>query len=390
MGKKRISRRERSPEAENDDAASNAFEYREIEDPGEIRLIKVHQRGKHIGVRLEHYDLDNAPDYSALSYTWGDATRIREIMVNRRQFPVRLNLYQFLEVFQARHQNEWLWVDQICINQADTQERNSQVQLMSEIYRNAFEVKIWLGPDDHPDPRIFRERIRGTSASRSMKQEALGEMFSNPYWGRLWILQEILLARRLKIYHGFDFIDWSSFQLLCDPDHKDALVNAPEHVRWMARRATSARQILVCDAILHCTDNDCTDPRGKIYGIQSLLLHKHRLKVDYAKRVEHVFLQAAIMIAKSKVCTIDEGHEMVCPDAPAECECPPWGEMEFIVRSIGQLAYAMGLTNSPMAHRWPELEDIMQQFRHDPNADNKVQCLAKLRDHFSLPEYKID
>ena len=141
MGKKKKAQRHRSPSEDSEDATANEFVYHQLTDPSEIRLIKVHAGGKKIGMRLEHYDLEDAPDYSALSYTWGDASRTREILINRKPMTVRLNLYQFLEVFQAKHQNEWLWVDQICIDQQDTFERNSQVQLMSEIYRNAFEVK---------------------------------------------------------------------------------------------------------------------------------------------------------------------------------------------------------------------------------------------------------
>lgn len=216
MGKRKSLRRHRDSSEEPEDKASSDFEYRDIEEPLEVRLIKVHAQGKTIGVRLEHYDLDDAPDYSALSYTWGEESPTRQIMVNRRPFTIRLNLYHFLQVFQAKHQNEWLWVDQICINQSNNRERNAQVQLMAEIYRTAFEVKIWLGADDYPDERIFRERIRGTSASHLLKQDALTDLFSKPYWGRLWVLQEMLLARRRKIYYGYDFIDWSSLQDLCE------------------------------------------------------------------------------------------------------------------------------------------------------------------------------
>jgi hypothetical protein len=384
MAKKKSSKR-RGESSEESEPPDDTFEYHDLEDPQtEIRLIKIHTQGKSISIRLEHFDLDNAPDYSALSYTWGNATPTREITVNRRQMSIRQNLYKFLRVFQAKHLHEWLWVDQICINQGNTKERNEQVQLMSEIYRNAFEVKIWLGPDDHPDNRIFRERIRGASASKSLKQNSLEDMFSKVYWSRLWVLQEMLLAKRRKIYYGYDFIDWSRFQALCEPSNKEALVEAPDHIRWLSRRATSARNVLVCDAIMHCTDNDCYDPRDKIYGIQSLFAEGNRLKVNYAKGIDVVFIDAALMIAKSEVCVIDEGHSMVCPDAPAECECTPLGELEQLVLSIDQLAYAMDLTAGDMVRSGQAVENAVQQYRTRPDTDTKKTLITSLRAQLQL------
>ena len=223
-----------------------------------------------------------------------------------------------------------------------------------------------------------------------MKQDSLGEMFANPYWSRLWILQETLLARRLKLDSGFDFIDWSSFQLLCDPEHKDALVNAPEHIRWLAKRTTSAKQILVCDAIMHCTDNECADPRDKIYGIQSLLGRRNRLKVNYAKSVGDVFLEAAVMVVRSSVCVIGDEHEMVCPDAPAECECSPAGELEQIMLSIEQLANAMGLTGEILVKSNMELSEAVRQYRLQPDSERKAAMIEGLRSVFRLPMYKTD
>jgi len=146
--------------------------------------------------------------------------------------------------------------------------------------------------------------------------------------------------------------------------------------------------ILVCDAVLHCTDNECSDPRDKIYGIQSLFAEEHRLIVDYEKSVEQVFLDAAIMIAESVVCVIGEGHAEVCPDAPAECECLPLGEMEQIMLSIDHLASAMGVVKVPQSVAGVRLEVAVQEIRDDSSSSTKSTLAEHLKGHYQLPRYE--
>ncbi|KXJ87678.1 heterokaryon incompatibility protein-domain-containing protein, partial [Microdochium bolleyi] len=83
---------------------------------------------------ISNHDLDQHPEYTALSYTWGTGEPSKAILLNGTLFPVRDNLYQL-----------W-WIDAICINQDDISERSSQVALMRRIYRQASRIVIWLGP----------------------------------------------------------------------------------------------------------------------------------------------------------------------------------------------------------------------------------------------------
>jgi hypothetical protein len=85
--------------------------------------------------------------YTALSYTWGEEHPLQAILVNDRSFNIRTSLYQFLEIWRAQDDSGGLlWVDQLCIDQEDLNERSQQVQLMSPIYAEAKEVHAWLGP----------------------------------------------------------------------------------------------------------------------------------------------------------------------------------------------------------------------------------------------------
>jgi len=77
---------------------------------------------------------------------WGDVEDQRVVFVNNKRFEVRRNLYDFLCLARKLSITDTLWIDAICINQEDVEERNKQVQLMGEIYEKAGQVLIYPGP----------------------------------------------------------------------------------------------------------------------------------------------------------------------------------------------------------------------------------------------------
>ncbi|KAF1974835.1 heterokaryon incompatibility, partial [Bimuria novae-zelandiae CBS 107.79] len=85
--------------------------------------------------------------YTCLSYVWGKSYDEHfEILIEEPDyhrsgtFSVRRNLNDFLEVARIKHHSISLWIDAICIDQDNNQERNHQVEQMGEIYRNATRV----------------------------------------------------------------------------------------------------------------------------------------------------------------------------------------------------------------------------------------------------------
>lgn len=85
--------------------------------------------------------------YEALSYAWGDVTPTSTITFpDNSILPIAANLNAFLR--HRRHHEDTLdlWIDAICINQADNNERSSQVQIMGQIYFLTSRLSIWLGP----------------------------------------------------------------------------------------------------------------------------------------------------------------------------------------------------------------------------------------------------
>lgn len=91
--------------------------------------------------------------YEALSYTWGSmekavSARVIDETTDRTQtIALGANLADALEHLRLETESRTLWVDAICINQADIEERNAQVKRMGSIYTLAERVVIWLGPE---------------------------------------------------------------------------------------------------------------------------------------------------------------------------------------------------------------------------------------------------
>ncbi|KAF2430628.1 hypothetical protein EJ08DRAFT_556286, partial [Tothia fuscella] len=130
------------------------FRHEPLQHDGkDFRVLKILKSKSSAASNIVHCTIKNvnpiaAPSYKALSYCWGSPENPREIFMDGKLLTVGQNLYDFLlRQVQAAGPSDWLWIDQLCIDQSNTSERNHQVKLMGERYRNAQEVLIWLGGD---------------------------------------------------------------------------------------------------------------------------------------------------------------------------------------------------------------------------------------------------
>ena len=95
---------------------------------------------------LRPVSLDFEPKYEALSYTWGVSKKGRTIRVNaEHRVAVTDNLFLALQRLRRRYFKRAHWVDAICINQSNNEERSQQVAMMARIYRQATCINVWLG-----------------------------------------------------------------------------------------------------------------------------------------------------------------------------------------------------------------------------------------------------
>lgn len=86
------------------------------------------------------------PDYNALSYVWGPPDASARIIVDGKGLPITPSLAESLRYLRPTTTTLALWIDQICINQNDDQEKSIQVGFMDKIYRSSKECVVWLGP----------------------------------------------------------------------------------------------------------------------------------------------------------------------------------------------------------------------------------------------------
>jgi hypothetical protein len=239
----------------------------------EIRLICViPEADGPIKCKLKHVNLQSnkTPDYRALSYTWGAPNPVQNITVNNQSFLVRQNLYDFLKAFRTRlyrfrdcgdygKEVQWLWIDQMCIDQSVVEERNHQVEMMSDIYRRACYVYVWLGKSDKciesvmktikADFRRHYDCVRKESPTNKLSGPALQYFFGNSYWLRLWIVQEIMLARYIRVICGETLLSWEELKRFCASGLKrlppEAALAVPPQVMWLTQHAYPTSNSLI-------------------------------------------------------------------------------------------------------------------------------------------------
>ena len=193
--------------------------YQPLDPKTDIRLLIV-EKGSGtdpIRCRLVWASFGRKPFYEALSYAWGDPSGKRIIRIENHELEIRTNLWHALHTFRTKRRSRILWVDALCINQRNVKERNHHVGLMKQIYTNAAEVLVWLGvasEDSHLAMRYLKMLLEPRVAWIPIDKEsstALKALCNRDYWQRMWILQEVSLAKSLTVYCGEDRVDWRAF-----------------------------------------------------------------------------------------------------------------------------------------------------------------------------------
>ncbi|KUJ12782.1 heterokaryon incompatibility, partial [Mollisia scopiformis] len=141
-------------------------------------------------------------DYEAVSYTWGTESHNRPITIDEKRFYVSPTLKQALKQFHNAAGLRCLWIDAICINQADLEERNQQIQFMARIYRNSSRLLVWLGVSaSNSDYAMkFLEELGDQEVEDQnrflewIEIDSIASLISRPWFTRTWILQEFVLA----------------------------------------------------------------------------------------------------------------------------------------------------------------------------------------------------
>ncbi|PQE16950.1 hypothetical protein CJF30_00003645 [Rutstroemia sp. NJR-2017a BBW] len=179
-----------------------------------------------IQCQLHNYDFGEYDEgthlYEALSYVWGSCDDPpQSVYIDGQLLHVTTNLYAALLHLRDRNFARIIWVDYICINQNDKDEKSRQINLMARIYGEANRVIVYLGEVvDNSDQAI--ECIRSAADEEPVDldldqsinekdQEAVLELLKRPWFQRMWVAQEAALARRILIMCGFAKINGYTF-----------------------------------------------------------------------------------------------------------------------------------------------------------------------------------
>ena len=286
----------------------------------------------------EGLDQHDKLKYIALSYTWGDASKKFIILLNDSLFEVRRNLYEFLVTMRDKDCKSTFWIDQLCIDQENITERNIQVQMMADIYRQAEAVHVWLGPatastsrameilkslehrilkvksmDDYFEfqgPKLV-EILREVSLVKK-DVRAIVKVFGHPYWSRLWIAQELILASQILLLQGrFEYV------LPCSEEFAGEIfarvLEALEYHREVTEtdyaqsiisncvysRETRSQASLYTILVAHHTRR-CSDLRDKVFGLTSCVADNSRVEIDYSLSVEEVYDRTANVLESER------------------------------------------------------------------------------------------
>lgn len=289
--------------------------------PSQANVTNTHL----LSVQLQTFDLDSAPEYTAISYEWGTAGDLAKIQIGDFVLRIRKNLFDFLWTFQVYGDTKkYLWIDQISIDQASKREKSQQVAKMGRIYDDAQDVLIWLGNHDNPHVAfdaveiIARDvNVYGVTPTAKYGKRALSELLSSTqcheldelsklsYWGRHWIVQEAGRGGPSTLMYGSSFLPF---------DHLALCAQHPELSKsWGSRLDRHLASLLGVRANLHkdglparfatktsrwlslmriSETSKCADPRDKVFGIRSLQLDMSQIEVDYDRSVWEVFSAA--------------------------------------------------------------------------------------------------
>ncbi|KAK2470355.1 hypothetical protein H9L39_17972 [Fusarium oxysporum f. sp. albedinis] len=198
------------------------FSYGDDPLPGHsIRLLRIlPDANEHFPIQCQLFkctllDSESTHPYEALSYVWGSEDKPRSISIDNCDLAVGVNLHAALSHLRDSFIERIIWIDAICINQADSNEKGQQVQSMAKIYAKASRVIVWLGEAAASSDQALEE-IRIVAATNPVinemnHQQAILTLLERQWFQRIWVLQEVAAARHVLIKCGPTEIDGYAF-----------------------------------------------------------------------------------------------------------------------------------------------------------------------------------
>ena len=341
-----------------------------------IRVLQILPGAPESELRLHisEIDLDHTHPYHAISYTWGDDLATTTIHIDDEPFEVRQNLFGFLRQLRAQSYASDLWVDAISIRQDDLVEKGQQVGMIGDIFKRAERVLVWVGEHADSTEALFRRlssaqwRQRPHTPEESNRRlQAWISFMARPYFRRLWIVQEVVLAHDVMLHCGESSVVWSRLAKLLHVKYstyvvdgfdwdgvdfrpaKGALDNRLRRLPRLVRMRDLLSNKSAWSRVKTCVrtpwtgglkseitdflsmvfiDHLCSEPRDYVYALLSLEQSPklHSFKPDYTMNEAELFIH----FCATKLC-----H---CPRIPRSYSSftgRGQGETEIMIRRLG-------------------------------------------------------
>ncbi|EPE31118.1 hypothetical protein GLAREA_04085 [Glarea lozoyensis ATCC 20868] len=309
-----------------------AYKYQPLSNPKAIRLLQRRPNEFLASRPLQYFfDTEKLEDdygpmipYSALSYTWGTQVEKKTVTVEYFSFEITPSLDNALEAFFYTNPEARIWVDAICINQNDLNERDQQVRRMKTIYQRAEKVFVYLGDTPHTlvgstaglNPlnvtnawklakylsaistviqldwgvnvvlqNAFLDLSRDPILADPTLWKLLRRLFQDSWFERLWVIQELAASQETVVMWGGIFIPWETLK---------------EAASFILRPGKASPPKAITDYLPNIgahrlkQEAKCTDYRDKLFAILGVVEDIQDVEIDYAKPVNDVYRQWAI------------------------------------------------------------------------------------------------
>jgi len=329
-----------------EDRVSSAASYSELPiDPKlEIRILELLPPASpdptEIHCNLTTARLADKPSYEALSYAWGDPVFPEKIYLPTGYLAITSNLAAALRQLRLPNRPRRFWVDAVCINQMDDNEKGHQVMLMAQIFSATTRAVGWLGEGNaeteaaidiikevaskawrfgisdseldlggHPTTAGagVKKALRGLADQLDV--QALNSFSSQPWFSRLWVVQEACLPSKMILCNGSNTLNWNDLwaastviakcmtsikSFLGELDFAGFGLLAVAQQQFALARSGGIEDEITEDLLAmvnYHRNKACSNPVDKIYGLLGLKRADEPIEVvvDYSKSIEEVY-----------------------------------------------------------------------------------------------------
>ncbi|KAH7401674.1 heterokaryon incompatibility protein-domain-containing protein, partial [Pyrenochaeta sp. MPI-SDFR-AT-0127] len=241
-----------------------------------------------------------SPTYQCISYCWGIFEKSGWLICDNQRLSITANVDAILRHLRKASKPRNLWIDTLCINQADDWEKANQVRSMGRIYKRADKVHIWLGTANDKDCipsvfAIFREQVNTVEQLILTYESTFGHIspqmvaallsfFDRPWFNRRWVLQEVVLAHSATVHCGHHTLSWNWVREAVaklhsgylqrhpaqnNPSFPSSVVNAFENVALLEARRVD--EISILQLLWNHHASECADARDRLFALYAMV-----------------------------------------------------------------------------------------------------------------------